>query len=127
MTPHAVLVARTCNTSDRRTIRWWECELVDTEGSRRIRDQAFFSIGGFIQLVALKRKNLRERLADCFFIVYHLEPADRQRAVAVLTAWLERGALAHRIAERLPLADIAAAHEAVEQGRAVGNVVLAIP
>jgi len=45
MTPHALIVARTCNTSDRRTIRWWECELVDTEGSRRIRDQAFFSIG----------------------------------------------------------------------------------
>jgi hypothetical protein len=33
------------NTSDRRTIRWWECELVDTDGSRRIRHQAFFSIG----------------------------------------------------------------------------------
>jgi len=45
MTPHALLVSRTCNTSDRRTIRWWECELVDTDGSRHIRDQAFFSIG----------------------------------------------------------------------------------
>ena len=45
MTPHALLVPRTCNTSDRRTIRWWECELVDTDGSRHIRDQAFFSIG----------------------------------------------------------------------------------
>jgi hypothetical protein len=44
MTPHAVLVARTCNTSDRRTIRWWECELVDDGGARRRHDGAFFSI-----------------------------------------------------------------------------------
>lgn len=45
MTPHALLVARTCNTSDRRTIRWWECELIDDAGARRIHDAAFFSIG----------------------------------------------------------------------------------
>ena len=44
MTPHAVLVSKTCITSDRRTIRWWECELVDEGGARRIREQAFFSI-----------------------------------------------------------------------------------
>lgn len=44
MTPHALLVPRTCNTSDRRTIRWWECELVDDAGSRRMQNQAFFSI-----------------------------------------------------------------------------------
>jgi len=44
MTPHAVLFAKTCNTSDRRTIRWWECELVDDGGARRVLDQAFFSI-----------------------------------------------------------------------------------
>jgi NADPH:quinone reductase len=62
-----------------------------------------------------------------FFIVYNLAAADRQRAQATLTGWLERGALTHAIAARLPLADIAAAHEWVEQGRAIGNVVLAIP
>jgi hypothetical protein len=45
MTPHAVLVSKTCITSDHRTIRWWECELVDEDGARRIREQAFFSIG----------------------------------------------------------------------------------
>jgi NADPH2:quinone reductase len=68
-------------------------------------------------------KNLELR----FFIVYNLEPADRALAVQTLTGLLERGALQHLIAERLPLAQIAQAHELVEQGRAVGNVVLALP
>jgi NADPH2:quinone reductase len=59
-----------------------------------------------------------------FFIVYNLAPQDRARAVATLTRLLERGVLRHNVAARLPLADIAAAHELVESGRAVGNVVL---
>jgi NADPH2:quinone reductase len=59
-----------------------------------------------------------------FFIVYHLAPQDRARAVGTLTRMLARGTLRHNIAARLPLADVAAAHELVESGRAVGNVVL---
>ena len=61
-----------------------------------------------------------------FFIVYNLDEGDRRRAVATLTHFLERGALTHNIAERLPLQHIAQAHEVVEQGQAVGNVVLEI-
>jgi len=61
------------------------------------------------------------------FIVYNLAPVDRERAQQALTAWLSRGALEHRIAARFPLAEIVQAHELVEQGRAVGNVVLALP
>lgn len=61
-----------------------------------------------------------------FFIVYHLAPADREAATRQLTAWLEAGALQHNIALRLPLDRIAEAHEAVESGHAVGNVVLAV-
>jgi NADPH2:quinone reductase len=59
-----------------------------------------------------------------FFIVYHLSPADREAATRQLTAWLEAGALQHNIALRLPLQQIADAHEAVESGRVIGNVVL---
>lgn len=59
-----------------------------------------------------------------FFMVYHLTPADRDRATATLTRLLQRGALHHLIDQRLPLADIATAHERVESGQAVGNVVL---
>jgi NADPH2:quinone reductase len=62
-----------------------------------------------------------------FFIVYHLNDAERAQAVVALEQLLEQGGIEHRIAERLPLAQIAQAHEAVEQGRAAGNVVLAIP
>ncbi len=61
-----------------------------------------------------------------FFIVYNLDEADRARATTLLAAMLERGELIHQIAARLPLSEIAQAHEMVEQGRALGNVVLAI-
>jgi len=74
----------------------------------------------FFPLIA-KNLNLR------FFIVYHLAPADRQRCEAALTGWLQRGALQHNIAQRLPLAQIVEAHDAVAQGRVAGNLVVAIP
>lgn len=61
-----------------------------------------------------------------FFIVYKLSADDRSRAIADLSAMLESGLLSHNIAVRLPLARIAEAHQLVEQGRAVGNVVLEI-
>lgn len=61
-----------------------------------------------------------------FFIVYHLSPTDRARAVATLTRMLERGVLQHNIAARFSLEDIATAHEAVESGQVIGNVVLQV-
>jgi NADPH2:quinone reductase len=68
-------------------------------------------------------KNVRYQ----FFIVYKLSTADRAKDVAGLSALLDRGQLQHNIAARLPLASAAEAHELVESGRAVGNVVLEIP
>lgn len=62
-----------------------------------------------------------------FFIVYNLPAADRAAAVEQLTGWLREGQLQHVISARLPLEAIAEAHELVEGGRAVGNVVLQIP
>lgn len=59
-----------------------------------------------------------------FFIVYSLAPAERAQAQAHLNAWLERGALVHNVAAHFPLAQIAQAHELVESGQAVGNVVV---
>lgn len=59
-----------------------------------------------------------------FFIVYHLNASGRAAAIAQLTQWLEAGALQHNIALRLPLEHIAQAHEVVESGRVIGNVVL---
>lgn len=68
-------------------------------------------------------KNLNLR----FFIVYNLADDDRARAEAVLADALARGVLQHRIAQRVPLAQIAQAHELVESGRAIGNVVIELP
>lgn len=59
-----------------------------------------------------------------FFLVYELSPPERQKALADLAAMLASDALTHTIGARFPLADIAAAHEAVEKGRVLGNVVL---
>ena len=61
-----------------------------------------------------------------FFIVYNLDPDIRGRAIDHLTAILEGGNLIHNIAARLPLESIAEAHEFVEGGRAIGNVILSI-
>lgn len=60
------------------------------------------------------------------FIVYNLSAADRERAVTTLTRMLAHGRLQHNIAARLPLGEIATAHEMVERGTAVGNVVLRV-
>lgn len=61
-----------------------------------------------------------------FFLVYDLQPQERQALIVELTKMLEEGALKHTIGARFPLRDIAAAHEAVEGGKVVGNVVLDI-
>jgi NADPH2:quinone reductase len=65
-------------------------------------------------------KNIRMR----FFIVYHLSAADRRHLNASLTSMLEKDSLQHNIAARLPLNRIVEAHEMVEEGRAVGNVIV---
>ena len=67
-------------------------------------------------------KNTRLR----FFAVYTLTPDARARATSTLMELLDKGALVHNIAARLKLEQIAAAHELVEQGKVIGNVVLRI-
>ena len=70
---------------------------------------------------------LAKNVALQFFIVYHLQPADRAAAQAQLDTWLRAGALKHNIAQRMPLADIVKAHELQESGALVGNLVLQVP
>lgn len=59
-----------------------------------------------------------------FFLVYDLSPSDRRSAVDGLTQLLAAGRLSHTIGARYELEDIAAAHEAVEGGKILGNVVV---
>lgn len=58
------------------------------------------------------------------FLVYELTPADRVAAIADLQALLRDGRLRHTIGARYPLDAIAEAHEAVESGKVIGNVVV---
>jgi len=61
-----------------------------------------------------------------FFVVYELTPEERLWALAEVDRLLAGGALVHAIGARFPLADAVAAHEAVEAGKTIGNVVLEI-
>lgn len=61
-----------------------------------------------------------------FMLVYELTPEARGRAIADITRMLAAGRLIHNVAARFGLDEIVAAHEAVEQGRAIGNVVLTL-
>jgi NADPH2:quinone reductase len=61
-----------------------------------------------------------------FFIVYNLSAQARSEALQGVNALLEAGKLIHHIGARIPLDHIADAHEMVESGRAVGNVVVSL-
>lgn len=59
-----------------------------------------------------------------FVFVYELTSEERAAAVEAITRLLDEKRLVHNVALELPLAEIVAAHEAVEQGKALGNVVV---
>lgn len=59
-------------------------------------------------------------------LVYILTPEARRRSIANLTRALQAGALTHQVAGRFPLQDIARAHEAVEAGNKLGQVLVSI-
>jgi hypothetical protein len=59
-------------------------------------------------------------------LVYELTADERARAIADITAMLAQDKLVHNVAATLPLNDIVAAHQMVEQGKAIGNVVMEV-
>ena len=59
-----------------------------------------------------------------FFLVYLMPAEMRQRATADITQMLEQGELIHNVAQTFDLGDMVAAHEAVESGKAMGNIVV---
>jgi NADPH2:quinone reductase len=69
---------------------------------------------------------LQNSIALKFFLVYLMPSQLRERATADLTRMLERGELIHNVAQTFELGDIVAAHEAVEAGKAMGNIVVRI-
>jgi NADPH:quinone reductase len=67
---------------------------------------------------------LQNSITMQFFLVYLMPQAERERATTEITRMLERGELIHNVAQTFALADIVAAHEAVESGKAMGNIVV---
>jgi NADPH2:quinone reductase len=61
-----------------------------------------------------------------FVYVYELTAAEREAAVSGINRMLESKTLINNVALTLPLDDVAAAHEAVEQGQTMGNVVVTL-
>lgn len=58
------------------------------------------------------------------FVVYELRPEERRAAISELTGMLAAGRLKHSVGARFPIDEIVAAHEAVEAGKVIGNVVV---
>jgi NADPH2:quinone reductase len=59
-----------------------------------------------------------------FFIVYELSAEARARGIAEVSRWLADGRLRQTIGATLPLGRTIEAHETVEQGRVIGNVIV---
>jgi NADPH2:quinone reductase len=69
---------------------------------------------------------LRKDITVHFVLVYLLPDAARKRGIADVNAALEAGALRPIIAARFPLRETVQAHQAVESGRIIGNVIVDI-
>jgi NADPH2:quinone reductase len=69
---------------------------------------------------------IRKGVHVYFFIVYNLNQTVREQAIADLSRLLGGNHLKHNISARLPLAQIAEAHELIEKGQVIGNVVLEV-
>jgi NADPH2:quinone reductase len=72
--------------------------------------------------VALMQKSIGLQ----FFMIYNIPARDRQECLSELGRLLEQNRLRHTIALSLPLEQTAQAHDLLEQGEVIGNVVLAI-
>ncbi len=61
-----------------------------------------------------------------FTLVYAMPASAHADAAAAITKALQSKRLHHTIAQRFPLADVAAAHEAVEGGKVIGKVIVEV-
>ncbi len=61
-----------------------------------------------------------------YVLVYAMSPSAHQQAAKDITACLKAGGLKPAIAKRYPLEEIAAAHECLESGRAIGNIIVEV-
>jgi NADPH:quinone reductase len=69
---------------------------------------------------------LRNAITLKFIYVYELDAAERAAALGAIERALTAGTLITNVGKTFPLADTVAAHEAVEAGKVLGNVVVQI-
>ena len=69
---------------------------------------------------------MRNSITLRLFLVYDLSAADRDACLAELGALLQSNRLIHTVGRRLPLHDIALAHELSERSEIIGNIILDI-
>jgi NADPH:quinone reductase len=69
---------------------------------------------------------MRNSITLRLFLVYDLSAANRDGCLAELGALLQSNRLIHTVGRRLPLDDIALAHELSQRGEVIGNIVLDI-
>jgi NADPH2:quinone reductase len=62
-----------------------------------------------------------------WIFVYELTAVERAAAIGAITDLMAQKRLIHNVALTLPLGEIVRAHEAVEQGKTLGNVVVTLP
>jgi NADPH:quinone reductase len=67
---------------------------------------------------------LQNQITLRYIFVYELTEAERARTVAEITHLMNAKRLIHNVVKTFALDDLAAAHEAVEQGAVAGNVVV---
>jgi NADPH2:quinone reductase len=75
-----------------------------------------------IPFYTLMYNNINLRLV----LVYNMSQKAKQDACKDINQAIDDGKLKHAIAERFPLDQLAAAHEAVESGLFIGNVIVEI-
>lgn len=61
-----------------------------------------------------------------FFLVYEMPTVDREASIAMLNTLLDTNQLTHVIGQTFVLEDIAKAHQAVESGQVVGNILVTL-
>jgi NADPH2:quinone reductase len=69
---------------------------------------------------------LVNQIAMKWIFVYELTQNERDDAVGAITKLMSEKRLVHNVALSLPLGEIVRAHEAVEQGKTLGNVVITL-
>jgi NADPH:quinone reductase len=70
---------------------------------------------------------MRNSITLRFFLIYEISQADRAAELNELAQMLGDNRLIHTIGRRLPLEAVAEAHELLERGAVMGNIVLDIP